>query len=670
MMVSLDKLKKISEKPWFYPMALFLMAFVTYGYALASLGYYWSDWEVVMFTQLPPSLQFGFYAEDRPFAWTYQLIHFLVGSHPIGWHIVTLIIRWAGTLFFVYALIQFWPGYRRQFFWLGALLLVYPGFVQQTQSAAFSRHIMTLFLFALSLYLMVLAIRRSGLARWFFPLSWIATFLHLFTIEYFSGFEFVRPVLIWVLVANGNRINSHLLRRVVLISLPYLLITAFFLWARFVYYPNVFQTLSNLENVSSTMSEFQGSFIGTLLDFFNKGFLDLLHSTLQVWTNSIIRLDGFTFQQRIAWFAFGLGALFAFAFSFFYNTDEEETSNRFSPTSIISIGLMLFVASALPVWAIGKEISTGGWNERFTLAPMFGASLMVVGLVLLFVRPAGQKWLFGFLLMFSVATQIWIVNVYRRDWTTQLDYHWQLYWRIPALQSDTAVLSFEYPSRLITHHMDATWAVNVLYHFQIQDGSIPYMFINPENEFYFQPNIAIKQRARNLVFNGNTSDAIAILRQTESSCLRVLDEVYLYDPLLHEGHDRLIPVSDLSRIIPDPAPVPPDTDIFGPEPAHTWCYFFEKADLARQMGDWNQVLDLYEQAQGLGYSPGYGAEYIPFIEAFAQKGDWQKAYDLTIAAQALTPRHKRLLCNNWDRLGKMPSADMMKVEQMDQYLSC
>jgi hypothetical protein len=670
MKISFEKLNKISEKPWFYPMALFLMAVVTYGYALTSLGYYWSDWEVVFFTKLAPSLQFGFYAEDRPYPWVYQLIYFLVGSRPIGWHIVTLLLRWAGTLFFVYALIQFWPEYGRQIFWLGALLMVYPGFIQQAQSAAFSRHIMTLFLFTLSLYLMVLAIRRPKLARLFFPLSWIATFMHLFTIEYFSGIEFMRPVLIWVLVANGNKKDSHLLRKVALYSLPYLLITAFFLWVRFVYLPDVFQTLARFEEIGSTMGEFQVSLIGALLNFFNTGLLDLLYSTLQVWMDSIIGFDGFTFQQRIAWFAFGLGAFFAFAFSHFYNTNEEETPNRSSPILIIFIGLLLFVTSALPVWAIGKEVSTGGWNERFTLAPMFGASLMVVGLVLLFVRPAGQKWLFSFLLMFSVATQIWIVNVYRRDWMTQPDYYWQLYWRIPALQPDTAVLSFAYPSYMITHDMDATWAVNILYHFQIQDGSIPYMFITPEYELYFQPNVVFKRPARNLLFTGNTSEAVAVLHQTETSCLRVLDAVYMYDPLLDEGSEKLIPMSNLSRIIPESAPVSPDTDIFGPEPAHTWCYFFEKADLARQVKDWNEVLDLYMQAQRFGFNPGYGAEYIPFIEAFAQTGDWQKASDLTLAAEKLTPRHKRMLCSNWYRLAKLPSADMMTVEQIVQNLPC
>ena len=106
MKIGFEKLKKFSEKPWFYPLALFLMAVITYGYALTSLGYYWSDWEVVFFTKLAPALQSGYYADDRPFPWTYQLIYFLVGSNPTGWQIVTLLLRWAGTFFFVYTLIS------------------------------------------------------------------------------------------------------------------------------------------------------------------------------------------------------------------------------------------------------------------------------------------------------------------------------------------------------------------------------------------------------------------------------------------------------------------------------------------------------------------------------------------------------------------------------------
>src|SRR6186997_308877 len=159
-MINTDKLKKMTEKPWFYPVVLLLIGFVTYGYALSSLGYYWADWEIVMFTKLNAALQFRFYAHDRPFPWTYHLLYFLLGSRPIGWHVVTLLIRWAGVLFFVQALMLVWPRYKNHMYWLGVLLLVYPGFLQQSQSATKSRHIMTFLLFALSIYLMVIAIKH------------------------------------------------------------------------------------------------------------------------------------------------------------------------------------------------------------------------------------------------------------------------------------------------------------------------------------------------------------------------------------------------------------------------------------------------------------------------------------------------------------------------------
>jgi len=669
-MVGLDKLKKISEKPWFYPMALLLLASVTYVYVLPSLGYYWSDWEVVMFNKLNPSLQFGYFTEDRPFPWTYQLLYFLVGSRPIGWHIVTLLIRWAGTLFFANALIEFWPRYKTQIYWLGALLIVYPGFLQQTQSAAKARHIMTLLLFTLSLYLMVLAIKHSKWTRLFYPLSWVATFMHLFTTEYFSGLELLRPVLIWLLIASTDKKDFRTLRKVAAIYLPYLLVTVFFFWGRFVYFPSVLQTSSRIGNISSTVGGFQGSFVESFLAFFNRVFLDIIYSTVQVWINAIFKLDGFTFQRSIAWFAFGLGALFAFAFSFFYNTKEDASSDKSSPISVFLVGFLMFVMSALPVWAIGKDVSSGGWNDRYALAPMLGASLMVMGLVLMLVKPAGQKWVFGFLLTFAIATQVWVVNEYRRDWKTQLDYYWQLYWRVPALQSGTAVFTFEGPSPSVPDDGDMIWAINVLYHYQTQDGLLPYILITPEKENYFQPDTEIIYPIRNLFFNGNTSDVVAIRHQAEGACLRVLDVIYLHDPLLDEGHEKLIPMSNLSRIIPDPVSGSPDTNIFGAEPAHTWCYFFEKADLARQTENWNEVIDLYKQAQQLGFTPRHGAEYIPFIEAYAQTGNWQKAYDLTIAAQKVTPNQYNLLCTNWNRLSKLPSANMQFVEQIDQDFSC
>ncbi|MBN2116983.1 MAG: hypothetical protein JW730_10445 [Anaerolineales bacterium] len=626
-----------------------------------------------MFTKLNPALQFRFYAHDRPFPWTYHLIYFLVGSKPIGWHIITLLIRWAGTLFFVHALILLWPRYKSHMLWLGVLLLVYPGFLQQSQSATKARHIMTFLLFALSVYLMALAIKRPKWARLLFPLSWLATFAHLFTTEYFAGLELMRPVLLWILMEGENKKNSHLLRQVAVTALPYVLITIFYFWCRFFYFPVIFHTTSRISDMNSVLSGFQESFPGSVLYFLSGALFDLVYLTLQVWVDAIINFEGFSFQKRVAWFVFALGIVLTAAFAFFYNVKEEEAkeaSDHSSPAWMFMVGFGLFILGALPIWIIGKQISAGGWNDRFALAPMLGAILMVMALLLWFVRPAGQKFILGFLLVFSIAAQAWVVNNYRQDWRTQLDYYWQLYWRAPALQPGTALFTFEQPSPSITHYSDAGFALNILYHYQTEDGFLPYWLFLRRFHFEYQPDDSFVYDLRGLVFKGNTSKGIAVMHQSGSACLRVLDPVYAHDPRFTEGQEILIPLSNLSRIIPDPAAPPPDPDIFGPEPAHNWCYFFQKADLARQEKDWNTVIALLEQVQQEGFAPGYGAEYIPFIEAYAQTGDWQKAYDLTLAARDVNSGLKKMLCTNWSRLSEIPSADLEVVGQVRQSLDC
>lgn len=669
-MIYFDPLKKISEKPWFYPVALLFIGLITYGYVLTSLGYYWADWEIVMFTKLNPALQFGYYAHDRPFPWTYQLIYSLIGSNPIGWHIVTLLIRWAGTLVFVQCLILLWPRYKNHFLWFGALLLVYPGFLQQSQSATKSRHFMTFLLFALSIYWMVLAIKRPKWARILFPLSWLATFAHLFTTEYFAGLELLRPVLLWMLLEGDRKWELQRVRRVALNYLPYFLITVFYFWCRIFYFPAVFQTTSRIGRINELLTGVRESMATTLSVFFNQALLDFIYLTVQTWVNGIINYAGFTFQSKVAWFAFAVGILLTIAFAFFYDASEQDTPDRSSPALVFLSGFALFIFGAIPIWAIGEQISAGSWNDRFALAPMLGATLMVVALVFWFLRPSAQKWALGFLLVFSIAAQVWVVNVYRRDWETQREYYWQLYWRAPALQPGTALFTFEQPSLSVTHYSDAGFALNVLYHYKTEDGTLPYWFLSRRVQFDYQPNDPFSLTLRTLTFNGNTSNGIAVVHQTNISCLRVLDTVYAGDPLFVEGQDILIPLSTLSRIIPDPNAPPPDPDIFGPEPPHDWCYFFEKADLARQTKDWDTAIALYQQTKKAGLAPNFGGEYIPFIEAYAQTDNWQKAYELTLAAQKVNSGMKKMFCANWLRWSQIPSADRDIVEKAKQSLSC
>ena len=189
--------------------------------------------------------------------------------------------------------------------------------------------------------------------------------------EYFVGLELVRVILLWMIVFAVNKKIFPSLGKTVIRYLPYLLITVFYFWWRFIIFPQQvtsrFGDLKILDNSS-------GSLATTLFTLLTRAFLDLIYSTLPVWTSAIASLEGFTFQSKVTWLAFGLGVLLTILFAIFQDAKEREVQESSSPTSIFVVGLFSFVLGALPIWAIGKQISGGGrWDDRFTLAPMLGA---------------------------------------------------------------------------------------------------------------------------------------------------------------------------------------------------------------------------------------------------------------------------------------------------------
>jgi hypothetical protein len=667
----LSVLKQFSNKPWFYPAALLLIGLLAHGYALLSLGFYWDDWEVVFLLNTKnPALLYGYFAFDRPFAWPYQLMGALAGLNPVGWHAATLLLRWAGIFLLYKSLALLWPRYDAYFRWWGALLIVYPGFFQQSVATAYNRHFTSFFIFAASIYFMILAIKRPKWWYVFYLGAWLTCFVQIFTIEYFAGLELVRPIFIWMALENEGVQGRKRAFKALFLSLPFLLLLGFYFWWRLILFPASLTTAQYAGDVKM-LKDFQPSFVGGLFTLLTRAFVDLLYSTLQVWLEGLTRQDGFTFQSKVVWFAFCLAALISIYFSLF--EDAEEKSDRpQSPFPMFVLGLLAFLASGLPIWLTTKQISGDGrWDDRFTLAPMFGAGLMMIALVIWLVRAQSRKFVLGVLLVFSIATQVIVVNKYRLDWEIQRNYYWQMHWRVPALQPGTAIFSFSQPSLSVPGY-DTSFALNVLFDGKVVNGTVPYWFFTNDRflNFDFKPGISISYTDRNLQFAGNTSRAIAILHQSETRCLEVLDTAYAGQPFYFSGEEALMDVSDVSRISSDAETAAPNPSVFGPEPAHGWCYYFERADLARQKQDWQTVVSLASQARERGLVPGYGSEYIPFIEAYARTGDWQKAYDSSLVAQKLTADLEPLLCSTWTRLGGLPAADAGFVDRAMQAFSC
>ena len=122
--------------------------------------------------------------------------------------------------------------------------------------------------------------------------------------------------------------------------------------------------------------------------------------------------------------------------------------------------------------------------------------------------------------------------------------------------------------------------------------------------------------------------------------LRVLDGEIEKDNLFVPVNIREVAASlgSTEWILPQPdRPAELPADLYNPEPAHGWCYYFEKADLARQQGDWQQVAALADQAFGLGDYPNDPTERLPFIEGYAHVERWEQAMELTRQSADISP---------------------------------
>jgi hypothetical protein len=96
--------------------------------------------------------------------------------------------------------------------------------------------------------------------------------------------------------------------------------------------------------------------------------------------------------------------------------------------------------------------------------------------------------------------------------------------------------------------------------------------------------------------------------------------------------------------------------------------------LARQVGDWEAVVQLGEQAFASGDYPNDPAERLPFIEGYAHTGGWQRALEISRDTGAVTPVMKPVLCKLWERIARSTSPsperqDVLTIIKMENACS-
>ena len=186
-----------------------------------------------------------------------------------------------------------------------------------------------------------------------------------------------------------------------------------------------------------------------------------------------------------------------------------------------------------------------------------------------------------------------------------------------------------------------------------------YWFVELDRTFWrdmevFINGANVKDKLRNLSFSSTSQDGLVIFYEPEvSSCLWVLSPEDELNGDLPALTAQAVLVSNLSRIQLEQAySTATIQTILGLEPEHTWCYYYQKAELAQQKADWQEIIRLGEEAAQLGYEPTNAYEWFPFVEAYVRLGNWEEAEKLILTAykSSKKTRDRPAFCTFWDFL--------------------
>ncbi len=649
------------------PLALLALCLVVFGPLVYRLGFYWDDWPSVWFYHLGgPANYLKSFSTDRPaLAWMFMLTSALFKESTVAWQWFSLAARWLSGLALWWTLCGLWPRHTAQAFWAAALFVVYPGFSQQTIAVTYSNAFLVFTLFLVSLGSMAWAQRRPG---WFWPLTILALTTQAVSMsmtEYFYGLELLRPAFLWLLSEGDGERKAIRLRRVIWKWLPYLAVAGFFLVDRIFFYQTPRGQILLLEQL-------QASPFFTLPRLGLTMLTDFIEVNFAAW---IYGLDlSFLRQLEPIYLGMIIAVMLSSALlAIFYlskqsNSDLPEPAKEAGLTrrehikewglQAVGLGMYAFLVSGWVVWATNQHIELVFPWDRFTLVTLLGTSLLIAGLAALITRTQRQSAiLLGVLIGLSAGVQLQYRLIYQQEWLAQRNFLWQLVWRAPAIEPGTTLVTSELPFRYFSDN-SLTAPLNWTYAPENQTPEMSYLLYDLEARLgvigaSIKNGTPIVTNYRAASFTGSTDQALVVFYDPPR-CVKIIDPAV----------DRYLPVKPL--FIPQAMPLSrpeliqteagdtaaPPGHILGPEPPHKWCYYFEKAELYGQMGEWQKAAEMADQALKINkHLTGKNvSEWLPFIDAYAHTGDWKKAEQLSLQAYRFWDKTQYPLCDVWLRI--------------------
>ena len=656
-----NTLKKLARSPYMLYAAIVVIGMAAYGLHLNNLGFYWDDWPWVWRAHVQGTA--GLLKIDeyhRPLSGVVLYIGgLLAGENPLGWQSYALSLRLLGAASLAWLLHILWENERSRNIWVVMFFLLYPGFNQQFVSVNNSRHLFPLIPFFLSLGFMLKSQQKN--TRLHSAIALALNAITMLTSEYYYGLELTRPIILWLYHYRTQKDVRASLLNAFKAWLPYaLLLAALFGWR---------YNVSTQRNYSITiLDQIKQDGLGQLIQ---KAALDLWTATVSAWQSVFNRssLQEYGARMRLLYwgivFGSGMGTLVYLSLQ-----KKQDAETRWRLETLV-IGASALGISLLPFWVTNLDPKLGFPDDRLLLPAALGTSLLLAALIDILIRPSALKLLVVALLVgFAAGSHNQNALIYQAAWTSTSSFFEQLSTRAPSLPAKTTILSNQLPGRSTDNSLIA--ALNWVYAPNFTDGNIPYQILyvdlrfgrdNPEiDEDLIRSNYYLAYP-----FEGSAEQVLGVFYEPPA-CLQIL---YPENSLrqIPAPLDAAIPYSHPEIILDETGMTAALPSFFADTGTQRWCNYFQRAELARQRGDWARVVQLGDAAFAAGKSPHHPSERIPFIEGYAQISAWAQAAQLTLDA----PKRSSMFCGVWERLQNATPSSPEKdsaFEKVEQRFEC
>lgn len=608
-----------------------LVVVITHLNHAAQFGIYRDSWALFTGGHIDgPAKFFQIWEIDRPgVAYLYAVAYSLFGDNLLAYNLAIVGLRFLGALGLLWSLRLIWPQARLQALLVVLIFIVYPGFIQLPNAMEYFPHITSLCLFTFSVAFMIKAIqfRQLFIKILLILSSLLFTGLYLLLMEYYFGMEGLRLALLWLLVIRLNPGKSFSRRAVELARkfLPYVIVVAVFLYWRIFLFSN--QRAST--DIDSMAGRFADSPLFAALTWFSTLAKDYFETAFFAWA---VPPYPIIFGARLRDFlAAGFAALIVVGLIFLvlwllrrpyeqYDFSSGETDAHWSKQAIL-VGAFALLFALIPASFSSLNVAFDKTNyDRFTLPGIVAASLMLIGIVFAIKNKSLRRGIIALCVLIGVMTHYLNGVDFANDWKNTRETYWQLAWRAPSIKPGTLLFGTFFEQAGIGGN--PVWPATMIYYPQPGPLRLASEVLIPGVARYLLDGRSIPRNIRSFEMNLNFGNMLLLTRPTQGSCLHVIDgSAPDFTDADNFATLSTAQYSDISRIDPDAAPASPPVALLGAEPAHDWCYYYEKASLARQRMDWQEIVSLGSEAASLGLRPDDYSEWIPFLLAYAYTGD-------------------------------------------------